>query len=130
MPDHALVRHLHAGLVALTLALFVVRLGWSFAAPERLGRRWVRVVPHVVDTALLLSGAWLAFAIGGAGVAGWLPAKLAALILYIVLGAVALRRGRSRRVRIVAAAGALATFGYIVSVALTKSPLGALTLAR
>jgi uncharacterized membrane protein SirB2 len=41
-----------------------------------------------------------------------------------VLGAIALRRGRTLGVRIAAAIAAVATFGYIVSVALTKSPLG------
>ena len=128
MVDYTFVKHLHAGAVALSITLFVVRLGWRFLSPERLQRRWVKIVPHVVDTALLLSGAWLAFQLGRAGVGGWLPAKLVALVLYIVLGAIAIRYGRTPNVRIAAALGALVTFAYIVSVALTKSPAGFLAL--
>ena len=73
-----------------------------------------------------LSGAWLAWQLGAGGVRGWLPAKLVALLVYIVLGAAALRYGRTRGVRIAAMVGAVLTFAYIVSVALTKSPLGAI----
>lgn len=117
------VRTLHVTFVALSLALFLVRVAWMLRAPEWLQKRWVRTLPHIVDTLLLLSGIWLAWQLG-AGVSGWLPAKLVALVVYIVLGAVALRYGRTRGVRIAAAIGALLAFGYIVSVALTKSPLG------
>jgi uncharacterized membrane protein SirB2 len=46
------------------------------------------------------------------------------LVVYFGLGTVALKRGRTRGVRVVAFAAAIATFGYIVSVAITKTPLG------
>jgi uncharacterized membrane protein SirB2 len=121
------IRNLHVASVTLSITLFVVRAGWMMWAPGRLARRWVRIVPHVVDTVLLLSGVWLAWQLGILGVRGWLPAKLVGLLLYIVLGTIALRRGRSRGVRIGAAVAAIATFAYIVSVALTKSPWGFLS---
>ena len=117
------VKQLHVASVALSISLFVLRAGWRLYAPERLQRRWVRIVPHVIDTALLLSGVLLAWQLGAAGVRGWLAAKLVALLLYIVLGAVALRYGRTRGVRTAAAMGAVLTFAYIVSVAITKSPI-------
>ena len=116
------VRHLHVAAVTLSLTLFVVRAVWRARAPERLAQRWVKVLPHVVDTVLLLSGVWLAWQLGGAGVRGWLPAKLIALVAYVVLGSLALRRSAPRGVSIAAAVAAVATFGYIVSVAITKSP--------
>jgi len=50
-----------------------------------------------------------------------------AVLVYIAAGTVALKRGRTRGVRIAALIVALTTFGYIVSVALTKSPLGFLS---
>jgi uncharacterized membrane protein SirB2 len=53
----------------------------------------------------------------------WLLAKIVALLAYIVLGAIALRRARTRALRIVAFAGAVLTFVYIVGVALTRDPL-------
>lgn len=120
------VRHLHVTAVVLSIALFVVRAGWTFWTPAMMQRPWVRIVPHVVDSVLLLSGAWLAFQLGASGVRGWLPAKLVALVVYIVLGSIALKRGRTRGVRAAAAVAAVLTFAYIASVALTKSPLGVL----
>jgi uncharacterized membrane protein SirB2 len=117
------IKHLHITAVTLSIALFLLRAGWMLYSPWRLHARWVRTVPHVIDTALLLSGAWLAWQLGKAGVADWLPAKLAALVAYIVLGAFALRYGRTRGQRIAALIGALLTFAYMVAVAVTKSPL-------
>jgi len=121
---YAGVRDLHVTAVALSITLFVVRAVWRQRSPGRLQQKWVRVVPHVVDTVLLLSGAWLAWQLGAAGVRGWLPAKLVALVLYVILGTVALKRGRTSGVRLAAACAAVLTFAYIASVALSKSPLG------
>ena len=82
-------------------------------------------MPHGVDTVLLVSALLLAWQIGR-GAAPWLAAKVVALVVYIVLGTIALKRGRTPAIRAGAFVLALATFGYIVSVALTKSPWGAL----
>jgi uncharacterized membrane protein SirB2 len=54
---------------------------------------------------------------------GWLTAKLFGLLAYIVLGAMALRRGRTREIRIRAFVLALLAYAYIVGVALTRNPL-------
>jgi uncharacterized membrane protein SirB2 len=120
------IRNLHVTAVALSISLFLLRAGWMLRAPERPQRRWVMTVPHVVDTVLLLSGVWLAWQLGAAGVRGWLPAKLAGLVLYIVLGNIALKRGRTRGARTGAAIAAVLIFVYIASVAVTKSPWGIL----
>jgi len=122
--DYLAIKHVHLAAIVTSLSLFLLRAGWMVYAPERLGRRWVRIAPHVVDTVLLASGAWLAWQLGVDGVRGWLPAKLIALVLYIVLGMIALKRGRTRGVRIGAAMAAVVMFAYIASVAMTRSPLG------
>jgi uncharacterized membrane protein SirB2 len=57
-------------------------------------------------------------------VRGWLPAKIFGLVLYIVLGTVAIKRGRSAGARTAAGIAALAVLAWIVSVALSKSPWG------
>jgi uncharacterized membrane protein SirB2 len=125
MPEYAAIKHLHVTAAGVSLALFVLRGAWSFVSPARLAARWVRIVPHVVDTLLLASALWLAWQVG-AGAAPWITAKVVALVVYIVLGTVALKRGRTPGIRAGAFFAALATFGYIVSVAITKSPWGAL----
>ena len=124
---YAALKSVHVGCAAISIVLFTVRGVWRMTAQERLARRWVRIVPHVVDTLLLASAIALASMLGGAPFAdGWLTAKVAGLLVYIVLGTIALKRGRTPGVRAAAFAGALLTFAYIVSVAFTKSPYGLL----
>lgn len=125
MPDYATIKALHVGAAAVSITLFVLRGAWRWASPERLAARWVRVVPHVVDTILLASALWLAWQLGR-GAAPWIAAKVVALLVYIALGTIALKRGRTPAIRAAAFFAALAAFGYIVSVAMTKSPWGAL----
>jgi uncharacterized membrane protein SirB2 len=120
---YSLLKSLHLTTIGVTLILFVLRGAWMMADSPRLQARWVRVVPHVNDTALLASGFSLAVLLGQYPlVDGWLTAKLVALLAYIGLGTVALRRGRSKRARVTAWIAALAVFGYIVAVALHHDP--------
>ena len=118
------IRQLHVAAAALSLALFVLRAAWMLASPARLQMRWVKIAPHCVDTVLLASALWLAWQLGADGTRGWLAAKVIGVLVYIAAGTVALKRGRTLGVRVAALIVALATFGYIVSVALTKSSLG------
>ncbi|MBS1136167.1 MAG: hypothetical protein H6R11_121 [Proteobacteria bacterium] len=90
-----------------------------------LGRRWVRIAPHVVDTLLLASAVGLVVVTQQYPLAqNWVSAKILGLLAYIGLGTVALRRGRTRTVRISSWVAALAAFGYIVSVALSRDVAG------
>jgi uncharacterized membrane protein SirB2 len=124
MIDYGTVKSVHVSAAALSIAMFVGRGAAVLRSPQALQPKWARITPHVVDTVLLASALWLAWQQAAGSAHGWLAAKIAALVVYIVLGTIALKRGRTRGVRIAAFAAAVATFGYIVSVALTKSPLG------
>jgi uncharacterized membrane protein SirB2 len=85
---------------------------------------WLRVTPHVVDSVLLLAGIALAIAIKQYPfVNGWLTAKLIALLGYIVVGNIAVRRAHRRRAKLLAWTVGLAIVLYIYAVAITKSPL-------
>lgn len=57
--------------------------------------------------------------------AGCLP-NSSGLVIYIVLGMVALKRGRTRGIRITAAFSAAVVLAYIFGVAATKSTWGPL----
>ncbi len=120
----AIAKHVHLTAVAVTLLLFLLRGGWMLAGSTMLQRRWVRVLPHVVDTVLLLSALWLAVAVWRYPMVahGWITAKLMALVAYIVLGTVALKRGRTKGQRIAAFIAALLVFAYIAQTAVTKTP--------
>ena len=113
----------HVSAVYLSGAGFVLRGIWMLMDSPLLKARLTRILPHIVDTVLLGSAILLAMRIYQYPfVHDWLTAKVLALLLYIVLGTIALKRGRTRRVRIVSFALALATFLYILAVAVTRNP--------
>ena len=123
--DYPAVKLVHQGAVALSLTGFLVRGGASLAGAAWVGRRWARTVPHVVDTVLLLSALTLAWMLRLTPLnAPWLLAKIVGLVVYVALGIVALRPGLSPALRATAWVAALATAGWIVSVAITKSASG------
>lgn len=122
MAWYPILKQLHVTAVLLSLLGFLLRGWWMWCQSPLLDRPLTRVLPHVVDTALLASAIALAW-LGGQYpfVQPWLTAKVLALLLYIVLGSIALKRGRSRPVRVVALLGALLVFAYIVGAALSRS---------
>ena len=123
--DYFTVKTLHQTAVALSLAGFFARGLGGLGGAAWVQSRAAKSVPHVVDTVLLLSALALAWMLRlNPLTTPWLAAKIVALLVYIVLGMVALNPQRALKLRAVAWLAALASFGYIVSVALTKSPLG------
>ncbi|AWQ19070.1 SirB2 family protein [Pantoea ananatis] len=124
---YPLIRNLHLLTVAVTISLFLLRFYWQRTGSAMLQRRWVRILPHVNDTLLLLSGASLVmithfypFSPQGS----WLTEKLLGVIIYIALGSVALsRRPRSDRTRWIAFIVALIALVTIIKLALSKMPL-------
>jgi uncharacterized membrane protein SirB2 len=132
--DYTTLKLIHIVAVAVSFSGFVARGLGVFLRAGWVRHRLVRVLPHLVDTALLLSAVGMLSVIHlSPWGMPWLRAKIAGLVVYISLGALALRPARSdeamrpRLVNVIAWIGALTVFGYIVSVALTKSPTGVLS---
>lgn len=117
-----LVVHLTA--VSISLALFLLRGAWRLMDSPMLAKKWVKIVPHVNDTVLLAAAIGMLI-VGGLNPLqhGWLMAKIAALLAYIMLGTIALKRGKTPLQRNLAFIGALAVFGYMVAVAVSKQVL-------
>lgn len=118
-----ILKVIHVGSAILSISGFMLRGVWMLQDSPLLNARLTRVLPHVVDTVLLISA--IALAMRNAQypfVHAWLSAKVLALVAYIVLGSVALKYGRSRRVRATSYFLALAVFLYIVGVAVNRSP--------
>ena len=123
--DYATVKLVHQVAVALSLTGFFVRGAASLGGARWVVGRSARTLPHIVDSVLLLSALALAWLLRLTPAdAPWLTAKISGLLAYIGLGVVALRPGQPRAVRALAWLAALATAGWIVSVALTKNSLG------
>ncbi len=122
-----ILKAIHVGSALLSISGFALRGVWMLQGSPLLKARVTRILPHVVDTLLL--GSAIALALRSAQypfVHAWLSAKLLALLAYIVLGSIALKYGRSRRLRTLSYGLALAVFLYIVGVAITRSPAAGL----
>lgn len=118
------LKHLHMTFAVLSGAFFLLRGIWMLSGSTLLQRRWVRIAPHIIDTLLLASAVVLAVWSSQYPLQQpWLTAKVIALVAYIGLGTVALKRGSTPQVRGIAFVAALACFGYILAVAVTKNPL-------
>jgi uncharacterized membrane protein SirB2 len=118
-----ILKVIHVGSVSVSFGLFFLRGWWMLHDAPHLRQRWVRIAPHLVDTVLLTSAIALAASLGYSPLdTPWLAAKIAALLVYIGLGTVALKRGRSRSIRLSAWLAALTVFLYIASVAVCHTP--------
>jgi uncharacterized membrane protein SirB2 len=121
--DYLLLKYFHMSCAALSGGFFMLRGSWMLMGSPMLVRRWVKTLPHLVDTLLLASALGLAgWSHQYPGRFSWLTAKVLALVAYIVLGSVALKYGPSLRVRAAALLAALMVFAYIVTVAITRNP--------
>lgn len=119
------VKHVHVVCAVLSICGFCLRGLLLMRNSALMGRRWMRILPHVNDSILLAAAIGLAVMLGQYPfVHGWLTAKICGLIAYIILGAQALRPGHDPRLRLAAGLAAVGVFGWIVSVALSKHPAG------
>jgi len=119
----------HMSCAALSITFFILRGVWMLQHREILHHPLVKVMPHIIDTILLLSALTLTMLIGQYPfIDNWLTAKFFALIGYIVLGTIALKGGRTLKTRAFALAGAVLLFCFILSIAYFHHPLGIFNL--
>ena len=119
------IRAVHIVAVIASGALFALRgagvlsgARWPMAAP-------LRYLSYSIDSVLLTAALMLIAVLPAALFDNqWLTVKLTLLVIYIVLGSLALKRGRSARVRGVCYVAALALFAAVVGIARTHQPLG------
>ena len=131
MTPYEVAKFVHVTCAALSIGGFIARFQLALRGSALMRRPWIRVAPHVNDSILLAAAiVMLALARIDPLNVHWLQAKIAALIAYILFAMLAMRQNRRRRTRICAFTAALLSFGFIVSVALTRSafgPISALT---
>ena len=123
------IRQLHIATVVFNICFFSLRFYWMLYHPALAQNPVVRRLSQFNDTLLLAAGITMAVMSSQYPFdAPWLTAKLLVLILYILLGTMALRLGKTRRQRIVFGLLALMSAGYIVSVAISRTPASWLLL--
>lgn len=117
------LKTIHVSCVATSYSLFFLRGYWLLRGSSIMQRRWVKIVPHSVDSVLLASAIALAWQLGFSPLnSPWLAAKIVALLLYIGLGMVVFRFGKTSGVRLAAWLSAQLVFFYIAAAAVTHDP--------
>lgn len=103
--DYIAMKYLHLLTVVISITLFVLRFFWKCRGSAMLEKRWVKITPHINDTLLFISGIVLILITGFypfSPQGTWLTEKLFGVIIYILLGYVALgKRTRSQNIRLV-----------------------------
>lgn len=120
---YLMVKHIHMTAIAVSFLLLVLRFFWVMSNSGMMSKKWVKVVPHVVDTVLLASAITLCVILSQYPLyQGWLTEKVIGLIAYIILGLFALKLGKNKMIKSVAFVGAVAVFAMIGKIAVTKQP--------
>lgn len=125
---YAQIKWVHIAAVLSSGGLFVLRGLLVQLGREHLAMAGpVRYLSYTIDS-ILLTAALMLLTILPHGVFanGWLTVKLVLLVVYIVLGSYALKRGRSPGARRIGYVLALATFAFMFAVARRHHPLGVL----
>lgn len=120
--NYLLIKHLHVTAATLSILFFMVRAYWSVTENSLLQKKFVKIAPHVIDTVLLVAAILLAMLLGPAASQPWVLTKIVLLIVYVGVGTIAIKRGRTARSRAIAAVVAVLIFFYIVGVALKHHP--------
>ena len=122
---YVVAKHLHVTCVALSIVGFIARFVLASRGSALVRHSFARIAPHINDTLLLVAAISMLFIANIDPLSlAWLRAKIIGLVAYVALGMVALRHGRTPLMRGLAFALALLTFGFVVVVAITKSPCG------
>lgn len=115
---HVLAVLASGSLFALRGAALLAGQRWAMATP-------LRYLSYSIDTVLLTAALMLLTILPrGMFANGWLALKLVLLVVYVVLGSLALKRARSDRAHRIAYGAALLTYLYMLGVARTHHPLG------
>ncbi len=124
------LRQAHIGFALLSVSLFVMRGCLMLARSPHVHSAWLRYPSYLIDTMLLTLALMLMSVIHQYPFGtGWLTMKVALLVVYVLLGSIALQRGRTQGIRAAAFIAALLTVAFLYSVARAHHPLGILATA-
>lgn len=123
MTFYEIVKYIHVTAIILSISGFIVRVKLQLNDSPYQMKYWFKKLPHKVDTILLASALTMVYMMGVNPLTTfWISEKIIGLLIYILLGMVALRWGKTKTVKKVAASAAVIVFAYIVYVAHYKAP--------
>jgi uncharacterized membrane protein SirB2 len=121
---YEIVKHIHLTAIALSVLLFLLRFVLNAKQSPMLQKKWLKILPHIVDTLLLVSAATLCVLLKQYPfVDAWVTEKLLALLMYIFMVTLALKLGRTGFMRGIGLVGALSWIAFAGMVAVSKQPI-------
>jgi uncharacterized membrane protein SirB2 len=118
---YLLIRQLHILTVVLSITLFTSRFLLLIHSPTWQPKRWLKILPHVNDSLLLILAILLCIIIQQAPlITPWLTEKVTAVILYILAGMFALKWSKTRPSKIFWFMIAIFMFAYAANIAINK----------
>jgi len=125
-----IIKNIHLFSITVSILLFSLRgilMIFSVKINSTLMYRHkaFKILPAVIDTILLISGfSLMVLSKQYPWHTPWLAAKLIGLVIYIILGILALNRIDNLKVQIPLFISAIMVVSWMLSVALSKNPLG------
>ena len=121
---YMMAKHLHLTAVGLSILFFIFRFIWSQLDANALSKKWMKILPHIIDTVLLGSAVWLCIILSQYPfVNAWLTFKVIGVILYIVFGLFALKKAKTTLSKWAFFIAAIGVLMATAMVAVTKQPL-------
>ena len=118
MNTYLIIKIVHMTCAMLTTLGFALRGYWMVTESSLLQSKPAKILPHIIDTLLLLSAIVLVvMSRQYPFVVGWVTFKVILLVAYIVLGTMALKRGKTRQQRIIYLVASIVTLLVIFAVA-------------
>ena len=117
-------KHLHLTAVVISIVLFILRFIWLTRSSNMLQKKWVKIVPHIVDTVLLGSAISLCFILAFNPLEqAWLLHKIIAVIIYILIGFWTLKKAQTLPQKWLGFAVAIACLAVAGKLAVSKQAL-------
>lgn len=119
-----ILKIIHVTFAILTIVSFTLRGIWMLQGSPVLNNKLVKVAPHIIDTVLFFSGVVLVIQFYSDIFShGWLILKLAAVLIYILFGSIALKYGSRKKIRGIFLCLSWILLGFIVYLASSNAVL-------
>jgi len=121
---YLLVKQIHMVAAGLSLLGFLLRGYWMMSGNQLLQAKPTKILPHIIDTVLLAAAIYLVVILQVYPfVVNWVTAKVVLLVVYIIAGTVALKRGKTKQSRVIAFIISVAAILSIFAIASIKPAL-------
>lgn len=117
-------KHIHLTTIVLSVVSLLLRYLLNVMQSPMLQKKWLKILPHIVDSVLLASAVSLCVLLEQYPfVDGWVTEKLLALVMYVFMASLALKLGKTPFIRGMGLVGALSWITYAGIIAVSKQPI-------